>query len=139
MAQVKFDPALKSVFPYFEEEGNYGTNQEFEAQCMLEAYEFPSSENPAFDRDGEKGPYAKFSLLCVRQGKPNIRNDWLIETGQAWRVISKLDQDIIDDDGNYDTDDVAGEDGREICIVAGVPREGKNGGFFSKIKTILPA
>ena len=137
MALVKFDPNQKDDFPYFDQEGQWGPGCDVEAHCTIEDYEFPTANNPAYDKEGLEGPYACFSLLAVRDGQQNIRENWFCKTGQAWRTLAKLGVEI-DDDGNHDTDDVAG---RDIIIVAGAPRESKKtaGQFFSTIRTILPA
>jgi len=135
MALVQFDPSLKDDFPYLTE-GQWGPGCDVEASCTITSYEFPTSDNPGYDKDGTEGPYALFNVRCVRDGEPNVNVKWHVKTGQAWRTVAKLGIDIADD-GAHDTSEV---DGLEVIVVAGAPRANKNNPdqFYSTVKTILP-
>jgi len=132
MALAKFDPNMKERFPLFKVAGEYGRDCEFEAVCTIEGFEFPSVLTPAYDKPGDKGPYALFQLLCVQEGKPNIRENWFRDTGNAWHLLARIGVEISDD-GEFDTEEVVG---REVMIVAGDPRAGRDDTWFNNIKTL---
>ncbi len=131
----KFDPKLKYDFPFFDQKGTWGAGGDFEAECTIEAFEFPSMTGPNYDIDRENGPYALFSLLCVREGERNIRENWFVKTGQAWGLLPKLGVEI-DAEGYYEEGPL---EGMSVQVVTGDPGLDKDTGAprFSKVKTLI--
>lgn len=124
----------KSDFPFLDKAGDWGPGCENEADCEIEFLSYPSTSNPAYDKDGERGPYALFVIKVVRAGERNIQVDWYMEgSNRLYRTLGKLGV-AIGDDGSFDTSDV---DGMKVIVVAGEPNKNRDGEpAFSKIKDL---
>ena len=62
MARVQIDPAIeqRAILPVA---GKYGHGHDVECDCELSRFEWPAKERmPAFDREGNDGPYAYFGM-----------------------------------------------------------------------------
>ena len=58
---VEFHPdAEKRAF--LKQAGKYGPGLQHEADCEITQYEMPASENPRYDTDGKRGPYAYIAI-----------------------------------------------------------------------------
>lgn len=75
---VEFNPDAEKR-AYLKVAGKYGPGLEHPADCEVSAYEMPSTENPAYDTEGKRGPYAmlnirvaseEFGLCFVRHFEP---------------------------------------------------------------------
>ena len=75
MAIVQIDPQAES-FPHLPNAGLYGAGKGgFEVE--LTGFEHPAEEKmPAYDKDGERGPYAYFGFVCKGQDGIVFYDHW---------------------------------------------------------------
>lgn len=125
MSQFTLDPKSASR-PYLVA-GEYGPGRAFEADCEISKFEIPASENPRYDKDGARGPYAYFEIKVRSEERgfntlfhhePIGENSgsrvlgWLVELGHA-----------TPDGTIADTDMVAGT---KVVVTVGDPRQDAN-------------
>jgi hypothetical protein len=128
MALVKMDPKAESR-PHLPTAGLYGLGKgDFDVK--LTRFEHPAEERmPAYDREGEKGPYAYFGFECRSDEQGLVFYDhWEpIGPGTGSRESTWLNNLGVDvtPNGEFDDSTVAG---RECIIQVKDPREDKKTG-----------
>ena len=127
-------------------EGVYGPGLQHEAEVELSGHECPAEEKlPAYDPEGERGPYAYFGFqVRTSDGKLHFIDEWVqISVGSGRKIQEMLTQAGVDlaDDGkggfDYDTGSVAPRPVNGIQMAA--PRASKTTGtmFNGKVVAII--
>lgn len=142
MAQVRIDPKSKN-WPYLEA-GKYGPGQQYEAECELMSFECPSSEMPAYDQDGEDGPYAYFEVQVRRDDqRPQTIRHWeplKANTGSRalpW-VENILGADAVSPEGDFDDTSLPGAKLIVECSEPS-PAKGNPDKKYTRVKTLFAA
>jgi len=110
MAIVKIDKRASS-YPVLEHGGMYGPGLQHEADVELTQFECPAEKMPAYDRDGERGPYAYFGLVVITSDGERVFVDhWeSIAPGSGSKALVHLKNAgvAVSEDGEFDDSDVA--------------------------------
>lgn len=107
--------------------GEYGPSRTFEADCEISKFQIPAEENPRYDKEGERGPYAFFEIKVRSEdrGFVTIFHHESIKENSGSRVLPWLrDLGLATDDGNIP--DVDAVPGTKVVVVVGDPRKDQN-------------
>ena len=117
------------------EGGQYGPGLQNDAKVELTEFEAPDENGmlermPAYDRDGERGPYCRFNVKVEYNGSTFFVTDWREFTNRLKNDLRNCGVDVIDQtDGTFTFDDaqVAPGGGRELGgIDLKAPRQAKD-------------
>ena len=144
MGIVHIDPTVLE-YPVLQE-GIYGPGLDNEADVELSGFECPAEEKmPAYDPEGERGPYAFFGFkVKTAEGKLFFVDHWTkIGTGSGPEVSNFLECAKVDkaEDGqggfDFDTSDVAPRKVNGVQMAA--PTTSKNTGakYNGRVKAII--
>jgi len=142
MAVTKFDTEKmhEPMFSFFDRAGTWGPGCDIDADVQVVGYEFPSADDPAYDRKENassakpyRGPYVRFDIRASRPGEKNINERWYVEQNRALVTLTGLGVHV-DDDGSHDTDQVVG---LKCILTTGDPSNNKEGRpAYSRIRSL---
>jgi hypothetical protein len=119
--------------------GVYGPGLDNNSDVELVSFAFPSTDKlPGWDKTGEKGPWALFTVMIVTEdGERHFIDKFYESTGLAKALISVGVSPEFEADGGFtfDTDDVAGRKLRGVEVKP--PREYNGKTYNGDIKAFI--